>query len=503
MDLLEVARQRRLLLEAGVIERLSSLAQPEAFEVLLEAEKKASQQNLFVISNALVEKILSEKTEEKKAAQAPIYVEKPQAVEKLRAADPSFKHELQVLSLKTFDCSGGAEDFVLHFRNRLEKISKILRTRTSENGITTINRIKSSLDRRKTRVIGMVESKRQTQKGNYSFELEDETGMIKCIVSTRDKKMWEEAQDLWLDEVLAVDGAYANGLFLVESLVFPDVPIRPKKTLGNLQQDVGIAFMSDLHVGSRFFMQKEFEKALEFFNGVVEGEEEKRISKTIKYLIIAGDVVDGVGVYPSQEKQLVTKNIFEQYSLLGEYLKSIPDDIQVVIAPGNHDAVRDAEPQPSLPSEFVESFSEPNFHFVPNPCYLDIHGIKILIYHGTSADALISNSEGLGDAFEHTEKIAVEMLRRRHLSPLYGEKPMIPSREDGMVVDEIPDIFHFGHLHRNCLYEYNGTVIINSGTWQSMTDYEEKMGRKPTPCLLPVYNIRAGSAKILDFNERE
>ena len=500
MDLREVARQRKLLLQRGVLEKLSSLQQSESLEILLEAERKTEEKKQLVITNETINEILSEKNQEKKASQALVEVERPAPPEAVANAEfDNFTPSLEILSNKKFDCDGTVEDFVSHFRNRFQKLSSILKNRVSAgNGITSIEQAKSSLERRKSRIIGMVGSKGITKKGNLRFEIEDETGVMTCVAQ-QSKPAMDKAKELWLDEVVAVDGVYSQGLFLVENIVWPEIPIRQKK-LAQISENVSIAFLSDLHVGSRYFMEDRFEKALGFFNGVG-SEEEREIAKTIRYIVIAGDVVDGVGVYPAQEKQLVTKNIFEQYSLLSQYLTKIPQHIQVVICPGNHDAVRDAEPQPPLPSEFVHELNQKNIHFVPNPCLLEIHGLKILMYHGTSFDALISNSQKLGDAFEHPEKEAVEMLRRRHLCTTYGEKPIIPSQEDGMVIDEVPDIFHFGHVHKNASFDYNGTVIINSGTWQGETDYQKSMGRKPTPCLMPVYNLRTGVLKIIDFNE--
>jgi len=499
VDLLEVVKQRRLLLEAGVLEKLSTLQPGEALDALFEAEEQASKQNLFVISNSLVEKILAGKSSERKAEQVAFAVEKTAPAE---ARETGFQSALKIQPERKFDCTGTVQDFVSHFNNRMEKLSRMLRVRASENGLTTIIHAKSSVDRRKARIMGMVENKRQTAKGNFSFNLEDKADMMKCIASQRDAKLFSQAQDLWLDEVVAVDGFYSNGIFMVEGIIFPDVPIRPKK-LADVNEDICIAFLSDMHVGSRFFLQKEFERMLEFLNGVGLEGKEAELSKSIKYVVIAGDMVDGVGVYPTQEKQLVTKNIFEQYELLGKYLKTIPGDIQVVISPGNHDAVRDAEPQPSLPSEFVHSFTQENFHFVPNPSMVEIHGIRILMYHGASVDALIAKSEKLGDAYDHPEKVAVELLKRRHLSVTYGENPLVPSAEDGMVIETVPDIFHFGHVHKNAVQDYKGTLIINSGTWQSRTDYQVKQGHHPSPCLMPVYNIRTGALKIIDFNQQQ
>ena len=485
MNSADYAKAKKLLLEAGVLKRLEFRA--DGLEIIKKMEQKASAQGLFVLTNALMENVLAE-TEK--------HFE-PVAVQKSALPEDGFKPQLKILPFKKYDCTGGVDDFVAHFKNRLEKLDKILKNRNSENGVMTIERAKGALDRRRTRIIGMVDSHSETKNGNMKFNLEDETGMVNCI-AVQDKPVFQQAKKLWLDEVIGVDGFYSNnGLFIAENIIWPEIPMRQKKLCN---EDVCIAFMSDLHVGSRYFLKEKFEKAIAFLNGNPEDEENRPITEKIRYLIIAGDLVDGIGVYPTQEKQLVTKDVYEQYKLLGEYLKSIPPRIQVVLAPGNHDAVRDAEPQPPIPGEFTELFQQPNFHFVPNPCWLDIHGIRVMVYHGTSTDALISNSENMGDAFDHPEKIAVEMLRRRHLCPLYGEKPIIPSREDGMVIEEVPDIFHFGHMHNNCADNYNGTLVINSGTWQGTTDYQEKMGRKPTPGLMPVYNIKTGSLKIVDFN---
>lgn len=501
MDLREVVKQRKLLLEAGVIEKLSVLPQKDALDVLLKAEKYAEEKNLFVITNELVSSFLAQRTEEQKASQAHVEIAKTQPTRAETKERDEFIPQLRILSNKKFDCTGKIEDFIVHFRNRLEKLGGLLKNRAGSNGVSSIEQVKSSLDRRQSRIVGIVDNKSITKKGNIRFELEDETGVMTCIATQSKPAATAKAQEIWLDDVIAVDGQYTQGLFIVENVLWPEVPLRQKK-LGDVDKDVSIAFVSDIHAGSRYFLQENFERALGFFNGAG-SEEEQKLSKTIKYLIIAGDLVDGVGVYPSQEKQLVTKNIYEQYELLAEYIKKIPGHIQIIISPGNHDAVRDAEPQPPLPSEFVHSLEGENVFFVPNPCLLDIHGVKILVYHGTSFDALISNTKNPDEAFEHPERIAVEMLKRRHLSPIYGEKPIIPSREDGMVIEIAPDIFHFGHVHKNALFDYNGTLIVNSGTWQGETDYMKKMGRKPSPCLMPIYNLRTGVVKILDFNDKE
>ncbi|MEZ5334217.1 MAG: hypothetical protein R2741_02730 [Methanolobus sp.] len=53
----------------------------------------------------------------------------------------------------------------------------------------------------------------------------------------------------------------------------------------------------------------------------------------------------------------------------------IPKHIKIIISPGNHDAVRQAEPQPKLPECIREYFPE-NVTFVGNPSIVDLDGVK-------------------------------------------------------------------------------------------------------------------------------
>mgnify|MGYP000026486780 CR=1 FL=1 len=48
------------------------------------------------------------------------------------------------------------------------------------------------------------------------------------------------------------------------------------------------------------------------------------------------------------------KDIYEQFNLVSNYLKKIPEHINVIICAGNHDPVRIAEPQPKIPRKFLE-----------------------------------------------------------------------------------------------------------------------------------------------------
>ncbi|MFH0835780.1 MAG: DNA-directed DNA polymerase II small subunit [Candidatus Micrarchaeota archaeon] len=391
-------------------------------------------------------------------------------------------------------CTGKIEDFVSYFRDRFKRIKLMYKLRGVEVA-PSLKQVKEANNRDRKTIVGMVNSTKTTKNGHFLIELEDEEGVLNCLVP-KDSDFREQAANIMLDEVIAFTGYLSDSLFIVKEISWPEIPIRAKKLC---EEDSCIAFLSDLHVGSKFFLGNEFNSFLNFLNGKGTAEEQEAASK-IKYMLIAGDLVDGIGVYPTQEKQLVTKDIYAQYELCWELLKKIPQHIEIVISPGNHDAVRNAEPQPKLLDEFTEDLKGfENIHLVGNPAWIKISDLRVLIYHGTSMDTIIAAMPNMSIGYQQPERVGVEMLRRRHLSPVYGEKPIVPEQRDFMVIDDVPDIFHFGHVHKNGYKDYRGTLIVNSGTWQDTTDFQVKIGHVPSPCQLPVYNIKTGVLKTFNF----
>jgi len=69
-----------------------------------------------------------------------------------------------------------------------------------------------------------------------------------------------------------------------------------------------------------------------------------------------------------------------------------------------------------------------------------------------------------------------------------------------MVMEEVPDVIHCGHVHKNSYTQYRGIVMINSGTFQARTDFQIKQGHIPTPGLVPIYELKYGRLRIFDFS---
>ncbi|CAD7766939.1 MAG: DNA polymerase II small subunit [Candidatus Argoarchaeum ethanivorans] len=227
-------------------------------------------------------------------------------------------------------------------------------------------------------------------------------------------------------------------------------------------------------------------------------DEKTPASDNIKYLVIAGDLVDGIGIYPGQEKELLINDVYAQYEQAAEYLKEIPEHINIIISPGNHDAVRQAEPQPCLPDEITGLFNKNNTTFVGNPAMVGLEGIKILIYHGRSIDDFVAAMPNVN--YKDPTIAMKEMLKRRHLSPIYGGRVLIaPEKKDHFVIDKIPDILHCGHVHTANIGKYRNVTLINSGTWQSQTEFQKRVNLKPDPAIATTVDLNTLQTQMIKF----
>ena len=241
-----------------------------------------------------------------------------------------------------------------------------------------------------------------------------------------------------------------------------------------------------MHVGSTKFHREAFDRFVLWLNGNYGNDKMKEIASHVKYLLVAGDIVDGVGVYPNQMKELVIKDVHKQYNLASKLFEKIPDYIEIIVSPGNHDAPRKALPQPAIAKDFLKTLHESGrAHSLGEPCVVSLHGVEVLMYHGRSLDDIIATVPGLDH--DHPENAMKLLLQSRHVSPLYGGKTMLsPENRDFLVIERVPDIFHAGHIHVLGCCNYRGVLIVNSGGWQEQTEYMQKLGLVPTPGKVPV-----------------
>ena len=398
---------------------------------------------------------------------------------------------IQDTSKKSYT-SGEIENLISYFKSRYEKLSNILSRRPELRNYTKIADIDDSQDT--LSLILMVKEIRSSKNGHKIVEFEDDTGNISVLFSNKNDELFAEAEKLVRDEVIGViahksdDSNFAFG----EQIINPGVlPVDEK------EMDFGIVFLSDVHIGSLTFLEDAFQRFIDWINCEYGDEEQRRVAEDIKYLIIGGDIVDGIGVYPNQEKELAIKDITEQYNEAARFLGNIRSDIKIIIAPGNHDASRVAEPQPAVPEEYAKALYElDNVEFISNPGIVSLDGINVLIYHGRSFDDLVMAVKQF--SHERNDLLMEELLQKRHLAPIYGERtPLASELEDYLVIDEVPDVFHTGHVHINTYRKFKGIHLINSGTFQTQTEFQKIYNIEPTPAEVPI--LHKGKYKHYKF----
>lgn len=398
------------------------------------------------------------------------------------------------------------QDFVKYFKHRYNFLKEILQGRIELRNPISINRLSNKNKGEPISLIGIVIDKRTTKNGNISVTLEDPTGTTNVLIN-KDKEAYTTAKNIVLDEVIGVNGRYGNNVIFANSILFPDIPL--SKELKKSKDDSYAVFISDLHVGSKMFLPEDFKKFIDWMNGKYGNPEQKEITKKIKYLFIVGDLVDGVGIYPEQDKELDIKDIREQYKKCAEYIAKIREDIKIIICPGNHDALRIAEPQPKLSQKFAKPLYElKNVTMVTNPSIVNIastkefSGFDVLLYHGYSFDYYANNVDVIrtNGGYDRADFIMQFLLQKRHLAPSHGSTLYIPdTKKDPLIITEIPDFFITGHIHKANIGNYKNITTICCSCWQSKTTFQEKVGHNPEPSRVPIVNLKTREVKMLKF----
>ncbi len=381
-------------------------------------------------------------------------------------------------------------DFAGYFRDRYRKLRKFFEQYFSD--ITPIGELRSG---EQATVVGMVVEKVE-RKTSILLRLEDPTGFCRVVVMPERASAYANAKEVLLDQVICVQGRTKGDVLFAEEIIFPGIR-RVRQGKEDIP-DVYAVLISDLHCGSKKFAKELFQRFVLWLNGKWGGKFERRIASKVKYVIIAGDLVDGIGIYPDQKGELEVFSAYEQYRALAGYLEQIPDYIEIVAIPGNHDPVPNVVPQPPIPKKYAEPLLEAReIHLYGNPSQVLIHGRRFLLYHGNALNDVVTQVPDISYSKLNAEMMGrcmAILVRGRHLAPVYGEKTGIfLSPEDPLVVEEEPDVVHMGHIHVRAILSYNGVLLVNSGGWQYRTSYQERMGLIPS----------VGEAVVLSLRELE
>lgn len=513
------------------LEYITSLDSPE--EVVQSIIDEGSLSHLKpIISREFLMTVLEKGIKESTIAIESPELENPRPVvelevEKARAyTEPilTVEDRIRVLKNPEIDKVGSAgtvEDFLALFKDRFARIKRIYMARIDTQTALSPGAAKlQRYDARRTRllskeggkpqkrvsqtVIGIVSSKSVSKSRNIIIELEDEEDTIICVIPAgRDglegAQLLEKGNSILLDETLCVSGYIdQDGRMIANDVIFPDIPTA--RPLGRAKREVYAVFISDIHAGSAEFLEDEFDSFIDWLNGKDVDSPDRQLVKRIEYLFIAGDLVDGIGVYPNQEKNLQIPDIIGQYDLVAKKLRRINKNVTIISIPGNHDASRQALPKPPVPEMFAEPLYKlgDRMMLLGDPAHVQVEGVDIMLTHGDSMDDLVVNIPGASYVAPATGM--VELLKKRHLAPVYGGKTeLAPLHRDWLVIDTPPDIIHFGHAHHNAVDNYRGVQIINSGTFQAQTDFMRKQGVVPTPGIVTLVNLKTGAPDVRLF----
>jgi DNA polymerase II small subunit len=427
--------------------------------------------------------------------------------------DNSFSEENvhKVISDPTLhvNTSEGVEGYTALFRSRFEKSLRILALRPDSKRITKIssikqrandsrknksNDIKDSLNGNPSSIVAGLLMSKHSKKNGLEITIDDYTGTLSSLAVSEELK--KQVSMLSLDQMVMLEVENViKGIqgFIIKNLASPDIPDH----ISNKSKSESYAVLiSDLHVGSKYFLEAEFVRFLNWLSSTND-----EIVRKIRFVCIGGDLIDGIGIFPNQDKELLEMDTAKQMTHAIDLLAKIPKHIKVFLIPGNHDPGRRALPQPSLPRKDSERlYTLDNFTMLGNPSLVELNGVKVLMYHGQSLDDIIATTPGL--TYSKPSEAMKILLKARHLSPIYGQRtPIAPEQEDMMVITEVPDILHSGHIHIIDVQNYRGTLIVNSGAWQAQTKFQQTVGIVPTPGIAILINLATLQPFQMDFNQ--
>ncbi|TFG29826.1 MAG: DNA-directed DNA polymerase II small subunit [Promethearchaeota archaeon] len=421
------------------------------------------------------------------------------------AKEYSFDYEILKDPTGKIYTNGDYNDFYELTVDKFNRLRNLMRKRGDTLSATNINNVFRNTQSQEISFIGLVKEIRKTKNGNYFLTLEDDTGQINTIVrkDTENREIISTLEKTIMDQMLFIDGVYnpdekgKKGIVFSNNLTKIDIPINFKPEFS--PDPLSIALISDTHIGSREFEKKLWNKFIKFLNGKNGDKNMRETAGRIKYIVLNGDLIDGIGVYPNQENDLIITDIYQQYDNAANLLSKIPDYIQIFYSSGNHEPVRNAIPRPAVPKKYAEVLINNGIKCIGNPAIIKTHNVNTLIFHG---DSIIDMNQ-LIPGLDNNKPIDTmkELLICRHLAPIYGKKTQIaPINKDWLVIDKIPEIFHTGHLHIFGMGKYHEVSLVNSGCFQSQTDFMKSFGINPTPGIVPIIHLDTLEPRPIDFN---
>src|SRR5437899_9452564 len=147
----------------------------------------------------------------------------------------------------------GIVGFTTLFLDRYSKLLKIMMARSQSKRLTSIADVASGKFGNETFIAGLLMDRR-IDRDVTKLVIDDPTGSIEVLVFS--KELQEIANSLLMDQFLMASIANAkSGGFITRELLVPDIP---EHVTNHSKVETYAVLISDLHVGSKYFMEKEF-----------------------------------------------------------------------------------------------------------------------------------------------------------------------------------------------------------------------------------------------------
>jgi DNA polymerase II small subunit len=386
--------------------------------------------------------------------------------------------------------------FTHYFQSRYNQLVSILRKRADvKDAISLTNALKLPLNS-KFKTFGLVKDKRS--KGNRLFlSLEDMTSQATVMASGI--QTVRKGLEILNDQVICFEGIkYRDDLFIANDFIWPDIPMHEIK---RAEKPVHAVFIADIHIGSKYFRFDLFDKFIKWMNLEFGNIRARELASRIKYVVINGDLVDGVGIFPNQLDELDISEQITQYEKAADLLNELPDFIEIFILPGNHDAVRRSLPQPPIPKKYAPRlYEDKRIHMLPNPCLLNLHDVEVFAFHGAALTDILSSTPG--HDFKNPVKALELLVRCRHIAPIYGQTtPIAPETSDRLIITSVPDVILAAHIHINATKRYKGVTLVSTGGFQDQTPFQKRMNINPSPGIVSVFNLQNHQLVELDIKK--
>ena len=202
------------------------------------------------------------------------------------------------------------------------------------------------------------------------------------------------------------------------------------------ERKIRFAAIADTHIGSKAFKHKEL---VEFY---------KRADKFgAEFVLHAGDIIDGIGVYKGQEFEVVTPSIDEQLDILVEYYPNLKRGTTKFIL-GNHDYIAWKRMGIDVGKQIKRARKDLEYLGMVKANIL-IDGIRVQLWHGRGRGAY---------TLSYKPQKAIEQF--------------VPGRK--------PRILLIGHWHQTFwMPAYRNVDAFQVGCFQGETLLTKEMGVQP------------------------